>query len=63
MKSRVRHAVALDLSGSPVKYAMVDYEGVTPFYDRLPSRAGESADAVVGQLVAAVESIDGQRRF
>ena len=47
------YAIGIDLGGTSVKYALIDNEGVFHFQGKLPSKADVSAEAVIGQLVAA----------
>ena len=47
------YAIGIDLGGTSVKYALNDNEGVFHFQGKLPSKADVSAEAVIGQLVAA----------
>lgn len=48
------YAIGIDLGGTSVKYALIDNEGAFHFEGKLPSKADVSAEAVVGQLLAAV---------
>ena len=48
------YAIGIDLGGTSVKYALIDNEGVFYFQGKLPSKADESAEAVIGQLVTAI---------
>lgn len=48
------YAIGIDLGGTSVKYALIDNEGVFHFQGKLPSKADISAEAVIGQLVAAI---------
>ena len=48
-----KYAIGIDLGGTSVKYALIDNEGVFHFQGKLPSKADVSAEAVIGQLVAA----------
>lgn len=50
-----KYAIAIDLGGTSIKFALVDGEGNFLFSDKIPARADESADAVVEQLVKAVK--------
>lgn len=52
-----KYAIGIDLGGTSVKYALIDNEGVFHFQGKLPSRADESAEAVIGQLVAAIHEV------
>ena len=47
------YAIGIDRGGTSVKYALIDNEGVFHFQGKLPSKADVSAEAVIGQLVAA----------
>lgn len=51
-----RYAIGIDLGGTSVKYAAVASSGRMPFSGTLPSCAAESAEAVVGQLLRAIEA-------
>lgn len=53
------YAIGIDLGGTSVKYALIDNEGVFHFQGKLPSMADVSAEAVVGQLIAAVNEVKG----
>lgn len=53
------YAIGIDLGGTSVKYALIDNEGVFHFQGKLPSMADVSADAVVGQLIAAINEVKG----
>ena len=55
METNVKYAVGLDLGGTSVKYSVIDSEGAILFHGKIPSRAQESAEAITGQLIAAVE--------
>lgn len=52
-----KYAIGIDLGGTSVKYALIDDEGVFHFQGKLPSRADVSAEAVIGQLVAAIQEV------
>lgn len=52
-----RFAIGIDLGGTSVKYALIDNEGVFHFEGRIPSMADVSAEAVIGQLLFAVEEV------
>lgn len=52
-----KYAIAIDLGGTSVKFALIDGEGKFLYSDKLPSRAEESADAVIEQLLKAVELV------
>ena len=49
------YAIGIDLGGTSVKYALIDREGVFHFEGKLPSRADESKEAVIQQLLIAIE--------
>ena len=51
------YAIGIDLGGTSVKYALIDNEGVFHFQGKLPSKADVSAEAVIGQLVAAINEV------
>lgn len=53
------YAIGIDLGGTSVKYALIDNEGVFHFQGKLSSMADVSAEAVVGQLIAAVNEVKG----
>ena len=55
MENSVKYAVGLDLGGSSVKYSIIDSEGAILFHGKIPSLAQDSAEAITGQLIAAVE--------
>lgn len=52
-----KYAIGIDLGGTSVKYALIDNDGVFHFQGKLPSRADESAEAVLNQLVMAIEDV------
>ena len=52
-----RYAIGIDLGGTSVKYALIDNEGVFHFQGRIPSKADVSADAVVGQILYAINEV------
>lgn len=52
-----RYAIGIDLGGTSVKYALIDNEGVFHFQGRIPSKADVSADAVVGQILHAINEV------
>lgn len=64
MEKNKRFAVGIDLGGTFIKYSIVCSDGQMLLYDKLPARAQEGADAIVEQLVEAVnrcrKSADGQ---
>lgn len=51
------YAIGIDLGGTSVKYALIDNEGVFHFQGKLPSMADVSAEAVVGQLITAINEV------
>lgn len=51
------HAIGIDLGGTSIKYALIDQQGNFLFSGKLPSHADESAEAVIGQLTAAVKTV------
>ena len=51
------YAIGIDLGGTSVKYALIDNEGVFYFQGKLPSKADVSAEAVIGQLVTAINEV------
>lgn len=51
------YAIGIDLGGTSVKYALIDNEGIFHFQGKLPSRADESAEAVIGQLITAIHEV------
>lgn len=51
------YAIGIDLGGTSVKYALIDNEGVFHFQGKLPSNAHISADAVITQLVTAIQEV------
>ena len=51
------YAIGIDLGGTSVKYALIDNEGVFYFQGKLPSKANVSAEAVIGQLVTAINEV------
>lgn len=57
-----KFAIGMDLGGTSVKYALIDEKGVFHFQGKLPSRADESAKAVLEQLVMAFEDINEYAR-
>ena len=53
------YAIGIDLGGTSVKYALIDREGVFHFQGKLPSKADESAEAVISQILCAIkETVD-----
>ena len=51
------YAIGIDLGGTSVKYALIDNNGVFHFQGKLPSNADVSAEAVIGQLIKAVNEV------
>lgn len=51
------YAIGIDLGGTSVKYALIDSEGEFHYQGKIPSRADESADAVIHQLTLAIDDI------
>lgn len=51
------YAIGIDLGGTSVKYALIDNEGVFHCQGKLPSNAHISADAVITQLVTAIQEV------
>lgn len=49
------YALGIDLGGTSVKYALIDKKGTFLFQGKIPSLADESAEAVIGQLVKAIQ--------
>ncbi len=56
------HAIGIDLGGTSIKYALIDRNGNFLFQGKIPSLADVSAEAVIGQLVKAVEETVGYAR-
>lgn len=54
---RKKYAIGIDLGGTSVKYALIDDEGVFHFEGKLPSKADQSAEAVIGQLLTAIQEV------
>lgn len=52
-----KYAIGIDLGGTSVKYALIDNEGVFHFQGKLPSKADVSAEAVIGQLITAIQEV------
>lgn len=50
-------AIGIDLGGTSVKYALIDDEGVFHYQGKLPSKADVSAEAVIGQLITAINEV------
>ncbi|MEG1587580.1 MAG: ROK family protein [Bacteroidales bacterium] len=50
----MRYAIGIDLGGTAIKYAVINQEGQFFFSGKLPSRAQESADAILSQLKSAI---------
>ena len=53
----MRHAIGVDLGGTSIKYALVDEKGKIYFENTIPSKGNISKDAVVSQLIKAVEEV------
>ncbi len=51
------HAIGIDLGGTNIKYALIDQNGNFLFSGKIPSHADESAEAVIRQLVSAVNTV------
>ncbi len=51
------YAIGIDLGGTSVKYALVSNNGKLYSEGKLPSLADISAEAVIGQLVKAIEEV------
>lgn len=51
------HAIGIDLGGTSIKYALIDQQGSFLFSGKISSRANESAEAVIRQLVTAVKTV------
>jgi len=52
----MEYAIGIDLGGTSVKYSLISKEGEFVFSGRLPSCATVSAEAVIGQLIAAINA-------
>lgn len=52
----MKYAVGIDLGGTSVKYAVVNSSGKICFSGKLPSRADESAEAVLEQIICGINS-------
>lgn len=50
------YAIGIDLGGTSVKYALVASDGGILFSGKLPTLAGEGAEAVLGQIEAGAKS-------
>lgn len=57
-----QYAIGIDLGGTAVKYALIDDKGTFHMQGKLPSKADESAEAVIGQLIAAVNEVNTYAR-
>ena len=53
----MKQAIGIDLGGTSVKYALVNETGDVRFEGKLPSRADESAEAVLEQLSRAADVV------
>lgn len=54
---KTEYAIGIDLGGTTVKYALIDSEGQFHFVGRLPSHADISAEAVIEQLITAIDEL------
>lgn len=54
-----KYAIGIDLGGTSIKYALITNDGEFLFQGKLPSLANVSAEAVIGQLVHAIEAVKG----
>lgn len=50
-------AIGIDLGGTSIKYALIGEEGDFLYQGKLPSKADVSAEAVIGQLLKAINEI------
>ena len=53
----MRNAIGIDLGGTSIKYALVDEKGNIHFENTIPSNGDVSKDAVVSQLLLAIEDV------
>lgn len=53
----MNYAIGIDLGGTSIKYSLIDENGNFLFKGRMPSMADVSAEAVIGQLVSAIEKV------
>ena len=53
----MRNAIGIDLGGTSIKYALVDENGAVHFENTIPSNGNISKEAVVSQLLKAVEEV------
>jgi len=53
----MKNAIGIDLGGTSVKYALVDKQGNVHFENTIPSNGDISKDAVVTQLLKAIEDV------
>lgn len=51
------YAIGIDLGGTNIKYALIDQQGGFLFSGKLPSHADISAQAVIDQLVTAIDIV------
>ena len=51
------YAIGIDLGGTSIKYALISNEGEFPFQGKLPSLADISAEAVIEQLIKAINEV------
>lgn len=56
-KSNNSVAIGIDLGGTAVKYALISNEGGFLFQGKLPSHADVSAEAVIHQLIKAINEV------
>lgn len=50
-------AIGIDLGGTSLKYALIGQSGMFLFEGKLPSKADESAEAVIGQILKAIGEV------
>ncbi len=53
----MRNAIGIDLGGTSIKYALVDEEGSVQFENTIPSMGHVSKDAVIAQLLLAIDDV------
>lgn len=53
----MRNAIGIDLGGTSIKYALVDENGAVHFENTIPSNGNISKEAVISQLLKAVEEV------
>ena len=51
------YAIGIDLGGTSIKYALISNEGEFPFQGKRPSLADISAEAVIEQLIKAINEV------